>query len=115
MSVIIITLGDNEHSKIRKIIDSGLFEKVIILKNSSVTFVHNGHSIDCNADNIGELHDLLMRDLKSSLAGMNEIDVAINISSGKGIMHAALLSALMKLGFGIRLIEVDKDGDVVVL
>jgi hypothetical protein len=33
-----------------------------------------------------------------------EFDIAINIASGTGKQHAALLSALLQLGYGIRLV-----------
>ena len=46
---------------------------------------------------------------------MMDLDIAINISSGNGKEHAALISAIMKLGYGLRFVDIDKDGDVIAL
>jgi hypothetical protein len=46
---------------------------------------------------------------------MVDLDIAVNITSGQGKEHTALLSALIKLGYGIRLVDIDAGGDVVEL
>ena len=38
------------------------------------------------------------------------MEVAVNIVSGNGKEHMAIISALLKLGVGIRLMAVTKDG-----
>ncbi|MFH1209723.1 MAG: hypothetical protein V1663_02965 [archaeon] len=55
---------------------------------------------------IKELRDEIENALKDKLKG----DVAINIISGTGKEHMALISALLKLGVGIRLVALTKDG-----
>ena len=53
----------------------------------------------------------LIEDIKNGLKGkIADLEVALNIVSGNGKEHMAILSALLKLGVGIRLIAVTKDG-----
>ncbi|MBN1275519.1 hypothetical protein JXA12_04485 [Candidatus Woesearchaeota archaeon] len=49
--------------------------------------------------------DELARDIKSSLEGrINDTEVALNLVSGGGNEHMALLSAVLRLGLGVRLV-----------
>jgi len=53
----------------------------------------------------------LIDDLQKGLKGkITDLEVALNIVSGSGKEHMAILSALLKLGVGIRLMAVTKDG-----
>jgi len=53
----------------------------------------------------------LIEDIKKGLKGkISEFEVALNLVSGTGKEHMAILSALLKLGVGIRLMAVTKDG-----
>ncbi|MBU2634512.1 MAG: hypothetical protein KJ674_04685 [Nanoarchaeota archaeon] len=55
---------------------------------------------------IKELRDNIMNELKDKI----KEEAALNLISGTGKEHMALLSALLKLGIGIRLIALTKDG-----
>ena len=53
----------------------------------------------------------LIEDIRKGLRGkITDLEVALNIVSGTGKEHMAILSALLKLGVGIRLMAVTKDG-----
>ncbi len=52
----------------------------------------------------------LVEDIKKSLDGKLSGDVAVNFISGTGKEHMAVMSALLKLGAGIRLIALTGDG-----
>ena len=53
----------------------------------------------------------IVEDLKKQLKGrINDLEVAVNFISGNGKEHMALISALMKLGAGIRLIALTPEG-----
>jgi len=54
---------------------------------------------------------LLIEDIRKGLYGkLTDLEVALNIVSGTGKDHMAILSALLKLGVGVRLMAVTKDG-----
>ena len=53
----------------------------------------------------------LIEDIRKGLKGkITDLEVALNIVSGSGKEHMAILSALLKLGVGVRLMAVTKDG-----
>jgi len=50
-------------------------------------------------------------DIKNELSGkINDLEVALNIVSGEGREHMAVVSALLQLGLGIRLVALTRDG-----
>jgi hypothetical protein len=53
----------------------------------------------------------LVGQIKQALAGkIHDTEVAVNISSGSGNVHMALLSALLQLGFGMRFVVPSESG-----
>jgi tryptophan synthase alpha subunit len=56
---------------------------------------------------IRELRDEIQEKLKEKV---KEMEVGLNFVSGIGREHMALISALLKLGIGIRLFAVTKEG-----
>lgn len=62
--------------------------------------------IDANKG-MKDLREDLEKSLKEKIKGT---EVALNMISGTGKEHMALLSALLKLGIGIRQIALTKDG-----
>ena len=53
----------------------------------------------------------LIEETKKGLKGkITDLEVALNLVSGNGKEHMAILSALLKLGVGVRLMAVTKDG-----
>lgn len=53
----------------------------------------------------------LIADIQKGIKGkLTGLEVALNIVSGNGKEHMAILSALLKLGLGIRLMAVTKEG-----
>ena len=53
----------------------------------------------------------MAEEVKNKLQGkINDIEIALNVISGQGKMHMAILSALLKLGLGIRLVALTKNG-----
>ena len=53
----------------------------------------------------------LRDDIKNQLNGfLKGTEVGVNLVSGTGKEHMAILSALLQLGFGIRLVALTKDG-----
>ncbi|MBI2130535.1 hypothetical protein HYU10_02080 [Candidatus Woesearchaeota archaeon] len=53
----------------------------------------------------------VIEDIKKCLNGkINDFEVALNLVSGSGKEHMAILAALLKLGVGVRLMAVTKEG-----
>ncbi|HLC96292.1 MAG TPA: hypothetical protein VJH97_03155 [Candidatus Nanoarchaeia archaeon] len=56
---------------------------------------------------ISELTEFIKKRLEGKL---NDLEVAVNIVSGSGKEHTAIISAILKLGFGIRLVVLTPNG-----
>lgn len=54
-----------------------------------------------------ELVDYIKKQLKDKISGT---EVALNLASGTGKEHMAILSAVLKLGLGVRLVALTKEG-----
>ena len=53
----------------------------------------------------------LIEEIRKNLNGkITDFEVALNLVSGNGKEHMAILSALLKLGIGVRLMAVTKEG-----
>jgi hypothetical protein len=52
------------------------------------------------------LRDEIKAKLTPLLEGLLDTDVAVNLVSGEGAQHMALLAAILQLGLGIRLVTV---------
>lgn len=97
---------------IKKLVEEGDFEKVFVIcpedspNRFSCAKPVNLVLFDDNKP-VSIVVNSLMAQLKNQF-GFGE--VALNIVSGSGKDHMALLSAIMKLGIGYRLVAVTKDG-----
>jgi len=60
-------------------------------------------------DSVKPIKDLV-DELKTTLKDKVNGEIALNLISGTGKEHMAILSALLKLGVGIRLMGLTKDG-----
>ena len=60
-------------------------------------------------DSLKPIKELVI-DIESTLKDKLNGEVALNMISGTGKEHMAILSALLKLGVGIRLMGLTKDG-----
>jgi hypothetical protein len=123
MHTLIVCLDpkSDERSEVDKIVNSGLFATVYIVGDlSNIDYYKNLSKIKVfsipviSSSPIEELQDKLLKELKKAFGQnkMMDMDIALNISSGNGRLHASIISTVMKLGYGIRLVGLDKEGDV---
>ncbi|MBN1157249.1 hypothetical protein JXA85_06510 [Candidatus Woesearchaeota archaeon] len=111
--VAVLSTGKGTWSTLLRIIDAAEWDKIILVTNQfgkeKFSCKKPVEMIVLNFD--AELEQLFS-EMKNALEGKIpklEMDVALNMESGSGKEHMALLSALLKLGFGIRMVTF-KDG-----
>jgi len=112
MELVAFIGGDKENwGQIAGLIKRGEWENVVIVKSkNSEDFPkpNNGEILNINTDvPLLELKKDLMDKLKPKL---KDFEVALSIASGSGKEHMALISALLTIPVGIRLVVFTKNG-----
>lgn len=116
MSTLIACLstGKGTWTHVQKLINSGKFENIILVCNQ---WTKENYQNEKGADmivvdgfkgveeNIAILEPALKEKVKDT-------EVGLNMVSGNGVEHMALLSTLLKLGLGIRLVVADEEGSI---
>lgn len=110
--VALLSTGKGTWSEVAKLISGHEWEKIVLITDEfgSNTFKkkENIELIIVNPDeSIELLIDKMHRELREKIIGT---EVAVNFTSGTGKEHMALLSALLKLGLGIRLVTFTANG-----
>jgi hypothetical protein len=122
MSHLIICLGKDNNAHVRKIIKK--FDNIYIISNDVEEF--NPDNIDPKQKisllmmpklPLKDLVEALSYELKTQLSKdkITDLDIAVNISSGSGDIHSAIIAAVMKLGYGIRLVDIDDKNTLIEL
>lgn len=87
-------------------------EKVILVKNKNAeSFPGNDKTIqiEVNSDKpLIELKNEIMEKINKDIG--NDFEVALSLASGTGKEHMALLSALLTIPVGVRLVVFTKEG-----
>lgn len=106
-----LSIGKGTWSELIRIIELENWEKIFLITNEfgkekfsckksvELVLINNEESIKMIADKI-------ILELKGKLTGT---EVGLSLISGTGKEHIALLSALMKLGFGFRLVSYENN------
>jgi len=98
--------------QVTALINRGEWDKVVLVKNKSAEafpVAENCELIEIFTDKpLLELKAEMMEKLKPKLAG--DLEVALSIASGNGKEHMALVSALLSIPVGVRLVVFTKEG-----
>ncbi len=113
MTVLIAVMGEGKGTwgHVYKIIEDLEWENIIVVTQEffrptiRINKKHELVLIDSNKP-LPEL----VEDISKALDGKVFGDAAVNLISGNGKEHMALLASLLKVGAGVRLIALTKDG-----
>ncbi len=106
-------LGKDKESwgQISALVNKGKWDKVVMVKTKDAedSILDDFDTIKINTDlPISLLKEDMLNKLKGKLSG--EFEVALSIASGNGKEHMALISALLSIPVGIKLVAYTKDG-----
>ena len=107
-----LSTGKGTWGHVNRIISDGKWDRVILITNDygNENFQKDEKTelicLDLN-QGIRELRDEIEGKLRGKIKSS---EVGLNVVSGTGKEHMALLSALLRLGVGIRLVALTKDG-----
>ena len=106
-----LSSGKGTWGHVSRIMEDEKWDKVFLITNEfgKENFQNTKNTeliiIDSNKG-LKELQKDIVEQLKDKVEG----EVALNIVSGTGKEHTAILSAVLKLGLGIRLVALTKNG-----
>lgn len=107
-----LSTGKGTWGHVARLMQEPRWDKIFLLTNDygkqNFTANEKTELIEIN-ENLGmkELRDDIREKLKARIKGS---EIAVNFVSGSGKEHMAVVSALLQLGVGIRLIALTKDG-----
>ena len=107
-----LSTGKGTWGHVSRLIAEGTFENIFLITNEfgKENFTAEKEVTMFVVDSRGSLIDLV-EDIKQKIQGkIKGTEVALNLVSGTGKEHMAILSALLKLGLGIRLIALTTEG-----
>ncbi len=107
-----LSTGKGTWGHVSRLIQDGTWDKVFLITNM---FGKENFSNTKNAEMIviddskglEEMRDEIKRNLQGKLT---DTEVAVNLVSGSGKEHMAMLSAILQLGFGMRFMALTGDG-----
>ena len=107
-----LSTGKGTWGHVSRLIQDGKWEKIFLITNEygKENFQKDNKTefIVINmVQGLKELCQEIQANLKDKLKGP---EIALNIVSGTGKEHLALLAAILKLGLGIRLVALTKNG-----
>ena len=112
MELVAFIGSDKENwGQIKGLINHGEWDKIIIVrnKNSDGFIDEKGVMLEVDSEKkIIELKEEMMNKLKEKISG--DLEVSLSLASGNGKEHMALISALLSIPVGIRLVVFTKNG-----
>ncbi len=111
--VALLGAGKGTWVEVHNILKSGSFEKAILFIDDWAAKNYRNEygaiTVPLPEDATQQqLIDIMGQHLRAGI-DHDDLDVAINIASGTGKQHAALITSLLTLGFGIRLVSYEND------
>lgn len=98
-------------SHVQKLIEKGEWENVFIITNEQGKVFSTSKEVEFVLVDFTQPATEVIPLIQQSLRGrIKDLEVALNMVSGSGKEHMSILSALLKLGLGIRLVALTKEG-----
>ncbi|MGV8162609.1 MAG: hypothetical protein ACP5N2_04730 [Candidatus Nanoarchaeia archaeon] len=104
-----LTTGKGTWSTVNDLMNSEAWEKTFLITNDfgkeKFTSKKPFEFIMINPDSsLQEIKNNITLQLKGKI---KDLEVAVNLSSGSGKEHMALLSAILSLGYGLRIVDIN--------
>jgi hypothetical protein len=107
-----LSTGKGTWGNIKRLIEEGKWDNVFLISNEfgkenfKIETKHEIFIIDSRKP-MNELIEEIRKSLKDKI---NDTEVALNLISGSGKEHMAIISAILKLGLGFRLFALTTEG-----
>ena len=107
---LVATLGEDGKywNQVKSLIEKQEWEKIFLIGSEQIKKFGSGYNFIIIDEK--EPVESVIKKLTDDFRKINDVEVQINIVSGSGKIHMALLAALIKAGLGFRLVAVTREG-----
>ena len=108
-----LSTGKGTWGHVARVIDAQEWGKVLLITNDfgKEKFSTEKENVELFVVNSRQDIKTLVEDIKTQLTGkVDGTEIALNIASGDGKEHMALLTAIMQMGLSFRLVALGKEG-----
>jgi hypothetical protein len=111
--IALISSGKGSWAQVNSLISSTMWDKIILVcsefaYNKYESKLNNVLKLKFDEKNIEKDFEKLSKILKKEI---KDFEIAVNLYSGNGFEHMALISSVLKAGLGLRFVYIDK-GDL---
>ena len=113
MTSLIASLGKDPATiaHVNEVIKKQDWEKIYIITETTPNSIIKKDNIEFIIINSNQILEQLAENIRLKLKEkITDLEIALNLVSGNGKLHMAVLSALLKLGLGIRLVAITPSG-----
>lgn len=111
--ITLLSSGKGTWFQVKKVVESYSWEEVFVITDdfgkSKINFKAQTIVVDFNKG-----YDEIIKSIVEQLKGKLGWDVALNLSSGTGREHMAVLTAMFKLGSSIKFVDVENDKAILI-
>lgn len=107
-----ITSDSGTWEHVKRVIEQEEWDRVFIIANddASANFKCSKDVEFITIDSNKLLHELSKEILQKLQGKISDFEVSVNFISGSGKEHMAMMSAVLKLGLGVRFVVLTKEG-----
>jgi hypothetical protein len=106
-----LSTGKGTVGHVKRVIEGMEWGKIFLITNDSIDESFNKENIEKISIDTGKTITEMSADIKKALDGkISGLEVALNVVSGDGRDHMAVISALLGMGLGFRLVALTKEG-----
>lgn len=104
--------GEDKHNwpQLNALIKRGEWSKIYLIKSKETESFFSENCEIINIDSAKSLSDLKSSIIQNLKSKVGDFEVALSLASGTGKEHMALISALLTIPVGIRLVAYTKNG-----
>ncbi len=109
--IALLSTGKGSWNEVNSLIENGEWDKIILVGNEFARKFNSRKKAEFIQINLDKDVESLKSELHSVLKQkIDGVEVALNISSGTGKEHVALISALLNVPVGIKFVSFDEKG-----
>lgn len=110
-----LSSGKGTWAEVSRIIAAQQWSKVFLITDKFGSEKFQANKAEFVLINTFDTLDKLIVDIKAGLKGITDFEVALNLVSGSGKEHMALMEAVLELGLNFRLVTIDTNNQLKVL